>query len=93
MAISLQDFQRYFDAKRNGTYKCPFCGKETFLPNLQAPGEMALSVMVSANVNPLQPSHHHFYSFSCSTCGRTDFFHTNQVERWVSENTGEKKDG
>lgn len=87
MPISLKEFNSFFEAMRNGTYKCAFCGNETFTGNVI---DNAASTVVEAKmIIPAGPDNtatgtHQFYSFSCKKCGRTDFFHSNQVEEWFA---------
>lgn len=85
-------FAEFIEAKKNGTYKCPFCSSERFLINGTTddlgPGIMQLNTGLEPSPAPATTVHN-FYSFSCANCGHTDFFHSNQVTKWLSE-TGKK---
>jgi predicted nucleic-acid-binding Zn-ribbon protein len=95
MVVSQEDFIRFFEAMKNGTYKCPFCGHERFGVNLVAaipssprPESPTAVLSLQASIDPdgLPLGPHQFYSFSCLNCGRSDFFHRNQVWAWLARN-------
>ena len=91
--VSPEDFAKFFDSKKTGTYKCPVCSHEQFRVNglLQpAPGgqsgPMGLISMPAIEKLPGPiAAQHTFLSFSCANCGRADFFHINQFNDWMAE--------
>jgi len=90
MTVTLQDFDAFFEAMRNGSYRCAFCGSVTFKSNALecAPGQLVeAKLMIAAAADKLATGTHDFYSSSCARCGRTDFFHANQVEQWLLART------
>ena len=104
MAVSIADFSKYFAAQKSGTYKCVFCANEQFIANAVSlpsasdgsPSLAALLIVptVANREDTSFAGNHTFYSISCTKCGRSDFFHSNQVEGWVSEQEKtEAKDG
>jgi predicted nucleic-acid-binding Zn-ribbon protein len=90
MTVTLQDFDAFFEAMRNGHYKCVFCGNETFKSNAleRSPKQLVeAKLLIAATAENLATGTHDFYSSSCARCGRTDFFHANQVEQWLLART------
>jgi len=91
MPLTIADFGAFFEAMRNGTYKCSFCGNETFTVNVldiqpQKPEDTTVALLlVPAGPEKVPTDAHEFYSFSCLRCGRTDFFHFNQVRAWIEK--------
>jgi predicted nucleic-acid-binding Zn-ribbon protein len=91
--ISQDDFVAFFEAKKTGTYKCPVCSHENFRLNgvvTPPPGSpmwpMGLMTLQVSDVLPGPAvAQHTFLSFSCSNCGRADFFHIRQFEQWMEE--------
>ena len=83
MALTRDEFKRFLEGTNKG-HKCLHCGTETWAVNLAA-GEGADPAVIK-----LTPEggggYHGFYSASCSTCGRTDFYHTNQISNWFAQN-------
>jgi hypothetical protein len=82
MALTHQNIVDYFEAKKNGTYKCPFCGKESFHTLSDLQGNLAIIMMPMAGA-PLPGPAHSVCSIICSNCGRLDLFHTWFVEKWL----------
>jgi len=94
MTVTLKDFDAFFEAMRNGSYKCAFCGTERFKSNaVIGPAAMLVEarLIVAAAADGLATGAHAFYSASCGKCGRTDFFHANQVEQWLAARTEERR--
>jgi predicted nucleic-acid-binding Zn-ribbon protein len=89
MAVTQQDFQQFFQEKKLGTYKCPFCANEQFVANLGGHGATA----VLRHHTDTAAGYHDFLSFSCTNCGHTDFFHITQFNKWQQEKLDEQKDG
>jgi DNA-directed RNA polymerase subunit RPC12/RpoP len=108
MAITIGEFNKFFTEVKAGTYKCAFCGTETFVPNaysvLNSPRP---STQAEIDALPVAALHmpagveaafagidvtHPFYSFSCARCGRTDFFHSRQVGAWLEEQKAKAKE-
>ena len=83
MELSDADFNEFFNEKKRGTYTCAFCGAQHFQPLLnmqQTPGE--LTIPINPPPGLVQPGWHNFFGISCTNCGRTDLFHTNQITLW-----------
>jgi hypothetical protein len=88
--FSLGEFAEFFRETSNGTYKCAFCANETFAANLvgdpKTPeifGPAAMMIIPGKlDEPPGIGAEYHFYSISCRKCGRTDFFHNNQIDAW-----------
>lgn len=93
MAISVKDFGDFFDTKKNGTYKCPFCAHETFVANGNSDGDVSQIGLLEFNNNALTNNRHDSYSITCTNCGHIDLFHRNQVDQWIIARSIEKKDG
>lgn len=99
MALTGEEFGRFFEEMKNGTYKCPFCGNEDFSGNVMthapgAPPVMSALHVAASQESDAQPTERHvFYSFSCRKCGHTDFFHENQVEAWRASKKGQNTNG
>ena len=79
MGLSSADFAEFFVVKKNGTYKCPFCGQEAFTINW---GNVDAAALVM-DVEGIPAAAHKFFSFSCTNCGHSDFFHERQVNAWL----------
>jgi len=86
LALTPQQFQKFFEAKKLGTYKCPFCAQENFVGN----GYDASNVAIFQFAPPGPFGRHDFISLSCTNCGHTDLFHMAQVQRWLDEQTAAK---
>ena len=86
MPMSQADFQQFFLEKRNGTYKCPFCGREEFTVNVASigasPTETIMAELLIRSEAEELPDMGAVacYSFSCVNGGHTDFFHRNQID-------------
>jgi predicted nucleic-acid-binding Zn-ribbon protein len=103
MSLTHRQFGEFFDAKKNGTYKCPFCGCEEFAANvavhaaaLPTPDSpMAVHAVFAATEDGSSRGSHQYYSMSCSNCGHTDLFHKMQVDQWSAARAPETgtKDG
>lgn len=83
MSFTLKDFEEFFLAKKNGTYKCTFCGKQEFAVNLVSDRIVAKHSIPSTASDGVLTHEHDFYSISCTNCGHADFFHNNQVKAWI----------
>lgn len=90
MALTTDDFNLFFLTAKNGTYKCAFCGNESFVANSSLrPSGIAAGPEMDPALLTMPIDHqpiiaHHYYAFSCDRCGRTDFFHRNQVDAWIA---------
>jgi predicted nucleic-acid-binding Zn-ribbon protein len=94
MPQAAREFIRFFQAKKNGTFKCVFCGNEEFVTNVAAPAP------IKADDDPPIAEHrifapasddtakgeHVYYVASCSNCGHSNFFHRSQVEACLAAN-------
>ena len=83
MAVDFADFVAFFDEKkRDQLYVCPFCGHTSFSVN-SISGTLNTPSLLTINSTTTPPGNAHlFYAVSCDNCGRTDFFHSNQVDTW-----------
>jgi hypothetical protein len=84
MHLTDEDFIEFFQEKKSGTYKCPFCANEEFV--LNADGDVPGLLRVDTAKDGEDPDgYHEFYSFACTNCGRSDFFHYKQVNQWLTD--------
>ena len=93
MPLSDKDFGEFFQAKANGTVRCPVCSTlpltvnsihEMGDPNGEmVPARLALAAGIENTEPPI--GSHPFYSVSCANCGHTMFFHATQIEKWLAE--------
>lgn len=91
--VTHDELKTFFLEMRRGTYKCDFCTSEVFAASLGAPVggvEMAarLALLTQPTHPPGSPGFHGFYSISCTNCGKSTFFHENQVMQWKARRTG-----
>lgn len=92
MALSKEDFDAFFRAKKNGTYKCPFCSHEVFVVNGLLPpatDNPAKLVLHAEDDEKKDLGSHQFYSVACANCGHSDFFHIHQINAFLAS----RKDG
>jgi predicted nucleic-acid-binding Zn-ribbon protein len=90
--IAHEDLQRFVAAHGSNNYQCTFCGNRSFtfnggediagLPN--APVEARLPFIDGRPNAPVGSLN--MYSIVCRNCGRTDFFHVNQIVDWLAKN-------
>lgn len=88
--LTYQDFVDFFEAKRKGTYSCPFCGSVHFVPAMDlsgtVPGELVVQLQPAPGI--VMPASHNYFAIACTNCGRSDFFHVNQVMQWKALKSG-----
>lgn len=91
--MELSDFARFFNANKNGTYKCSFCGKESFSVTVFG-GTLARRPLQSkSEAGAAAVGSQDFYSVICTTCGRTDLFSSGTVDNWVESNKSGAENG
>lgn len=82
--LTFKDFIDFFQAKKNGTYRCTFCGSEHFYPAMDVratdPGDLRIHLAPPPGI--VETGNHAFYAIVCTNCGRTDLFHKNTVLGW-----------
>lgn len=86
MAIRRDDFVRFLKGTALASFVCLNCGNEQYAVNVGVEGVAANFRYTPRNAD----GYHEHYSRSCSNCGRTDFFHANQVEKWLKANPKEE---
>ena len=98
MPITVAEFGVFFEQKKNGTYKCSFCGNEQFMPTAAVfhGTEGALppyspdapmgfhTIPVGRDKTDIPLGAHAYYGLACTNCGRTDFFHSRLVDQWMT---------
>lgn len=90
MPLTDQDFIDFYnDMQAQGTaqtgnpYVCRLCGNQWFQMNVnynRQPAELA--VMIAPPPGIVQSGAHHFVSYSCTNCGKTDFFALAYIQLW-----------
>src|SRR4051794_30577756 len=102
MPLTVGQFGEFFNVKRNGTFKCPFCSSESFGRNisgtapLDPPDSSPMALLHLPIGAPLSGQAHVFYSISCTNCGHSQLFHGQAVDSWLeTRNAAEEaeKDG
>lgn len=82
MPLSRSNFDRYL-AATNVNHTCLHCQQKGWVVNVEADQSLAAELRLA----PVGGGGYHaFYSISCHNCGRSDFFHESQVNRWIAAN-------
>jgi predicted nucleic-acid-binding Zn-ribbon protein len=87
MQLTKDEFVAYFNASKQGTYTCPFCGSVHFDIAQTwdgSPAEGQINFIPGPGI--VQPGYHSYYAIICGNCARTDFFHATHVDAWVAAN-------
>ena len=94
--MEISEFREFFEEKkRDSVYVCIFCGNAGFSVGTYGPTAPQTAALLSAAFAPWSPAPsdtlpHTFYSISCDNCGRTDFFHVNQIDAWKAKKSEAK---
>jgi predicted nucleic-acid-binding Zn-ribbon protein len=83
MKLTGDQFNKFFDTKKTGTYKCPVCSHEQFSLNGGGPDADLSLAALAASDPTLEKSSHAFYTMTCENCGHTIFFHQRVIENWM----------
>jgi predicted nucleic-acid-binding Zn-ribbon protein len=92
VTIAYEDLLRFVSAHGSNNYQCTFCGHHSFTFNggediaglTNVPVEARLPFVDHRPNAP--PGSLNMYSIVCQNCGRTDFFHVNQIVAWLAKN-------
>ena len=87
MPVSQSDFRRFRIATAKAGRACSHCGHEGFALNLGTHDDNGPVAEFRFRPEDSAFGTHGFYSMACTNCGRTDFFHVTQVDRWVAANS------
>jgi predicted nucleic-acid-binding Zn-ribbon protein len=86
MALTKSEFVRFLAGTKIPGRKCPHCGNAGYAVNVDTPEDNVSGHPAPFHIHVPEVGSHEFYSAACTNCGRTDFHHINQIDKWLAAN-------